>query len=98
MTSYADDLARHERERNEYVGNLSDRVVDLIDAAVMGDDAETAIDTYATIAHRLVDALAMEMRDKSNDTDLVKQAENALGGIRVAAASATGWRSWDDRD
>lgn len=98
MTSYADDLARHERERNEYVGNLSDRVVDLIDAAVMGDDAETAIDTYAAIAYRLIDVLAMEMRDENNDIDLVKRAEDAIGGIRVAAARATGWRSWDDRD
>ena len=98
MTSYAEDLARHERERSEWVEAMADAAAQVISLAVYGRDGETAIDTYSEVAHLLIRELRHEMNDESNDEDLRKRAREHIEGIRVDAANATGWRSWDDCD
>ena len=98
MTSYAEDLARKECERSEWVEAMADAAAQVISLAVYGRDGETAIDTYDAVAHLLIRELRHEMNDESNDEDLRKRAREHIEGIRVDAANATGWRSWDDCD
>lgn len=98
MSSCVDDLVDHERERDEWVGEMSDATMALIDAAVLGREAESAVNLYEAVAHRLMGALDQEAKDAYSQENLRQHAHKALQGIRVEAADLTGWKSWEDRD
>lgn len=98
MSSCVDDLMDHERERDEWVGEMSDATMALIDAAVLGREAESAVNLYEAVAHRLMGALDQEAKDAYSQENLRQHAHKALQGIRVEAADLTGWKSWEDRD